>query len=61
MAWWDACVHDADINPAPASRAETEPWNYNDSAGRSDGGTVDVSTVDTELLTCSTPRGLARS
>ncbi|OLO47196.1 hypothetical protein BKH31_05195 [Actinomyces oris] len=29
-------------------------------AGRSDGGTADVSTVDTELLTCSTPRGLAR-
>ena len=30
-------------------------------AGRLDGGTANVSTVDTELLTYSTPRGLARS
>ena len=29
--------------------------------GRFDGGTPDVSTVDAELLTRSTPRGLARS
>ena len=28
-------------------------------ATRSDGGTADVSTVDTKLLTCSTPRGLS--
>ena len=28
-------------------------------AGRLDGRTADVSTVDTELLTCSTPRGLS--
>ncbi|OMG28241.1 hypothetical protein BKH36_03910 [Actinomyces naeslundii] len=30
-------------------------------AGHFDGGTADVSAVDTELLTCSTPRGLVRS
>ena len=30
-------------------------------AGRFDDGTADVSTVDTELLTYSTPRGLTRS
>ncbi|OLO72406.1 hypothetical protein BKH19_02700 [Actinomyces oris] len=30
-------------------------------AGHVDGGSADVSTVDTELLTYSTPRGLARS
>ena len=30
-------------------------------AGRLDGGTANVSTVDTELPTGSTPRGLARS
>ncbi|PKY74555.1 hypothetical protein CYJ23_07995 [Actinomyces oris] len=27
-------------------------------AGHFDGGTANVSTVDTKLLTCSTPRGL---
>ncbi|OLO78331.1 hypothetical protein BKH15_03815 [Actinomyces oris] len=31
------------------------------SAGRLDGGTANVSAVDTELPTGSTPRGLARS
>ena len=31
------------------------------SAGRPDGGAANVSSVDTELLRCSTPRGLARS
>ena len=31
------------------------------SAGHLDGGTANVSTVDTELLRCSTPRGLPRS
>ncbi|EJN84428.1 hypothetical protein HMPREF1129_2727 [Actinomyces naeslundii str. Howell 279] len=29
--------------------------------GRADGGLVDVSAVDTGLLTCSIPRGLVRS
>nr|PKY82604.1 hypothetical protein CYJ24_12285 [Actinomyces naeslundii] len=29
--------------------------------GRLDGGTANVSTVDTELPTCSTPQGPARS
>ena len=57
-AWWSAGVHGADINPAPALRAGEEPWNSNDSRWGFDGGTPDVSAVDTGLLTCSIPRGL---